>query len=112
LTPIKGGLTTKRILAVVAIIGLFSSIAFASPIKTYQVTGPVLEVTSDMVAVQKGSDHWEIALGPDTNVTGDLKVGSKVTIEYRMTATKVDVKEQAKAKETPKTKTTTTTTTQ
>ena len=103
----------KRILAVVAIIGLFSSVAFAGPIKTYQVTGPVLEVTSDMVAVKKkGTDRWEIALGPDTKVAGDLKVGSKVTIEYRMTATKVDVKEPAKAKETPKTKTTTTTTTQ
>ena len=88
----------KRILAVVAIIGLFSSVAFAAPIKTYQVTGPVLEVTSDMVAVQKGKDRWEIALGPDTKVTGDLKVGSKVTIEYRMTATKVDVKEQARPK--------------
>ena len=82
-----------------------------SAAKSYQVTGPVLEVTNDMVAVQKGSDRWEIALGPDTKVTGDLKVGSKVTIEYRMTATKVDVKEPAKAKETPKTKTTTTTTT-
>jgi hypothetical protein len=86
----------KRILAVLAIIGLFSSVAFAGAIKTYQVTGPVLEVTSDMVAVQKGSDRWEIALGPDAKVTGDLKVGSKVTVEYRMAATKVDVKEQAK----------------
>jgi hypothetical protein len=102
----------KRILAVVAIIGLFSSAAFAGPIKTYQVTGPVLEVTSDMVAVKKGTERREIALGPDTKVAGDLKVGSKVTIEYRMTATKVDVKEPAKAKEAPKTKTTTTTTTQ
>jgi hypothetical protein len=43
----------KRILAVVAIIGVFSSVAFAGPIKTYQVTGPVLEITSDMVAVRK-----------------------------------------------------------
>ena len=94
----------KRILTVVAIIGLFSSVAFAAPIKTYQVTGPVLEVTSDMVAVKKGKDRWEIALSPDTKVTGDLKVGSKVTIEYRMTATKVDVKESAKAKETKKKK--------
>jgi hypothetical protein len=102
----------KRILAVVAIIGLFSSIAFAGPIKTYQVTGQVLELTSDMVALQKGSDRWEISLGPDTKVTGELKVGSKVTVEYHMAATKVDVKEQTKAKGTPKTKTTTTTTTQ
>ncbi len=94
----------KRILALAVIIGLFSSIAFAGAVKTYQVTGPVLEVTSDMVVVQKGSERWEIALGPDTKVTGDLKVGSKVTIEYRMTATKVDIKEQAKAKETKKKK--------
>ncbi len=94
----------KRILAVVAIIGLFSSVAFAGTVKTYQVTGPVLEVTGDMVVVQKGSDRWEIALGPGAKVTGELKVGSKVTVEYRMEATKVDVKEQAKAEETKKKK--------
>jgi len=92
----------KRIWAVLAIIGLFSSVAFAGAVKTYQVTGPVLEVNKDMVAVEKGKDRWEIALAPDTKVTGDLKVGSKVTIEYRMTATKVEVKDQAKAKGTKK----------
>ena len=92
----------KRILAVIAIIGLFPAVAFAGAVNTYQVTGPVLEVSKDMVTVQKGKERWEIAVAPDTKVTGDLKVGSKVTIEYRMTATKVDVKEQAKAKETKK----------
>jgi hypothetical protein len=67
--------------------------------KTYQVTGPVLEVSGDMIAVQKGKDRWEIARDSSTKVTGDLKVGSKVTIEYRMTATAVDVKaEKAPAK--------------
>lgn len=60
--------------------------------KTYQVTGPVLEVSDTMIAVQKGKDRWEIARDSSTKVTGDLKVGSKVTIEYRMTATAVDVK--------------------
>jgi hypothetical protein len=60
--------------------------------KTYQVTGPVLEVSGDMIAVQKGKDRWEIARDSSTKVTGDLKVGSKVTIEYRMTATAVEVK--------------------
>jgi hypothetical protein len=92
----------KRILAVIVIIGLYSAVAFAATANTYQVTGPVLEVSKDTVTVQKGKDRWEIALGPDTKVTGDLKVGSKVTIEYRMTATKVDVKGQSKAKETGK----------
>ena len=60
--------------------------------KTYQVTGPVLEVSGEMIAVQKGKDRWEIARDSSTKVTGDLKVGSKVTIEYRMTATAVEVK--------------------
>ena len=58
----------------------------------YQVTGPVLEVTDTMIAVQKGKDRWEVARDAGTKVTGDLKVGSKVTIKYRMVATTVDVK--------------------
>src|SRR5438105_15335710 len=70
---------------------LLSSAALAA-VKTYQVTGPVLEVNDTMIAVQKGKDRWEIARDASTKVTGDLKVGAKVTIEYRMTATSVDVK--------------------
>ena len=64
-------------------------------------TGPVLELKDDVIVVQKGKDKWEIARGKDTKVTGDLKVGSKVTIEYRMTAATIEVKD-AKAKETKK----------
>lgn len=60
--------------------------------KTYQVTGPILELTDKMIVVQKGEDRWELTRDADTKVTGDLKVGSKVTISYRMTATSVEVK--------------------
>jgi hypothetical protein len=66
--------------------------AFAAPPKTYQVTGPVLEVTADTITVQKGNDKWEIARTADTKVTGELKKGEKVTIEYRMTAATIEVK--------------------
>jgi FKBP-type peptidyl-prolyl cis-trans isomerase (trigger factor) len=66
--------------------------------KTYQVTGPVLEVTDESVTVQKGKEKWEIARTPDTKVAGELKKGDKVTVEYRMTATSVEVKSGAKAK--------------
>jgi len=69
-----------------------SSTAFAAGGKTYQVTGPVLEVTDTMIAVQKGKDRWEINRDANTKVTGDLKVGEKVTITYTMTATDVEVK--------------------
>lgn len=65
---------------------------------TYQVTGPVLEVSDDMIAVQKGKDRWEIARDAGTKVTGDLKKGAKVTIEYRMTATAVEVKPETASK--------------
>jgi len=61
-------------------------------LKTYQVTGPVLEVTNDMIVVQKGKERWEVARDSSTKVNGDLKVGANVTIQYRMTAATVDVK--------------------
>jgi hypothetical protein len=69
-----------------------SSAGFAAGAKTYQVTGPVLEVTDTMVAVQKGKDRWEINRDTNTKVTGDLKVGEKVTVTYTMAATDVEVK--------------------
>jgi hypothetical protein len=68
-----------------------SSVALGAG-KTYQVTGPLLEVNDSMIAVQKGKDRWEIARDASTKVTGDLKVGAKVTITYTMTATEVEVK--------------------
>jgi cytochrome c1 len=87
----------KRLLLLTAVFMLVSSLAFGATVKTYQVTGPVLQITDDMIAVQKGKDRWELARTPDTKVTGDLKVGAKVTIEYKMEATKVEVKEAGKA---------------
>ena len=74
-----------------------ASVALSSPVlaageKTYQVTGPVLEVTDSMIAVQKGKDRWEIKRDASTKVTGDLKVGERVKITYTMTATDVEVK--------------------
>jgi len=69
--------------------------AFAA--KTYQVTGPVLDVTDTLIVVQKGKDKWEIARDANTKVSGDLQKGAKVTIEYTMSATSVEVK-GAKAK--------------
>jgi hypothetical protein len=80
-----------RTLALAAVVSLLPAFALAAS-KTYQVTGPVLEVTDTMIVVQKGQDRWELARDASTKVTGELKVGAKVTIEYRMTATTVEVK--------------------
>jgi hypothetical protein len=88
----------KRFLIVVVALLFVASSAFAA-INTYQVTGPVLELTKDKVVVQKGKDKWEIALDAATKVPADLKVGSKVTIQYQMKATSIEVKaEKAKGK--------------
>jgi hypothetical protein len=83
---------------------LFVAASYAATAKTYQVTGPVLDVSDTMITVQKGKDHWEIARDPSTKVTGDLKVGARVTIEYRMTATAVEVKESKSTSKKAKTK--------
>jgi hypothetical protein len=45
------------------------------------------------ITVQKGDEKWEIARNGKTKITGDLKVGAKVTIYYRMIAAEVEVKE-------------------
>ena len=92
----------KNFLIVVGAIILFSSLVFAAGPKTYQVTGPVLEMKDDSITVQKGKEKWEIAKDASTKVTGDLKVGSKVTIEYTMKAATVEVKgrgEESRAQE-------------
>ena len=95
----------KRILSFFAAAFLLTTVAIAAGPKDYQVTGPVLDVSDDVITVQKGSEKWEIGRNKDTKINGDLKKGSKVTIQYKMTATSVDVKEAGKAKGDTKTKT-------
>jgi hypothetical protein len=90
----------RRTVAALAVAALIAAVAplHAAPPRTYQVTGPVLELTADTITVQKGSERWEIARDAATKVTGDLKVGAKVTIEYRMTAATITVKPAAAPK--------------
>ncbi len=93
----------KRLILMLFVLVLFVSFAFAAT-TTYQVTGPVLAVSDSSITVQKGKEKWEIARDKDTKVTGDLKVGSKVTVRYMMKATSVEVKGEEKKKEEKKKK--------
>ena len=77
--------------AVRSLVAVFA-IAVAGTAWGYQVTGPVLEVTDTKIVVQKGKEKWELARTPDTKVSGDLKVGAQVTVEYSMSAKSVEVK--------------------
>jgi len=92
----------KSFLMIVGAVLICSSLVFAAGPKTYQGTGPVLEVKDDSITVQKGKEKWEIAKDAATKVTGDLKVGSKVTIEYTMKAATVEVKDAGKKAESKK----------
>jgi hypothetical protein len=85
----------KRVMVLLLAVSLCSGLAWAAAPKTYQVTGPILELTDDMIVVQKGQEKWQIARDGSTKVTGELKVGAKVTIEYRMTAASIEVKPAA-----------------
>ncbi len=77
---------------VAAGIFVFSGAAQAGSPKSYQVTGPVLEMTDSMIVVQKGKERWEIARNGETKTKGEVQVGSKVTVMYTMTATEVEAK--------------------
>ena len=63
----------------------------AEATKTYQVTGPVLEVTDTTITVQKGKEKWQLARDKETKAS-DVKVGDKVTIEYTMSAKSIESK--------------------
>ncbi len=73
-----------------------ATFASAADTKSYQVTGPVTEVTPTTITVQKGQEKWQINRDASTKTSGDIKVGTKVTVYYTMTATEIEVKGSAK----------------
>jgi hypothetical protein len=76
---------------------MLAGTALAGDVKSYQVTGPVLDVTADTITVQKGSDPWQIAKSPATKGGADVKKGDKVTVYYTMTASEIEAKGAAAA---------------
>lgn len=81
----------KRALGWIVLCLFAASLAAALP-KTYQVTGIVTALTGEIITIKKGDELWEIARDKDTKVKGELKIGGKVTIFYRMTAMRIEVK--------------------
>jgi len=76
-----------------------TSVALAGPAKTYQVTGPVLEMNDTTIVIEKEkgkNERWEIARDASTKASGEVKVGDKVTITYTMKATEIETKAPAK----------------
>jgi hypothetical protein len=59
--------------------------------KTYQFTGDVTEVGKDAFQVKKGNEVWEFQIEAATK-GAPVKVGDKVTVKYRMSATEIEKK--------------------
>jgi len=83
-------------MAICIVILLVSSLAWAGS-KTYQATGPVVDVRDDAIVIDKGKEgKWEIARDTNTKVNGTLQKDTKVTVYYRMHATEIEAKEADK----------------
>ncbi len=82
----------KRFAATLAVLALAAAPALAAD-KSYQVTGPIVSVTETVIVVDKSGEKFEIARTGNTKLTGELKVGTKVTVKYTMTATSIEAKD-------------------
>ena len=83
---------SRSSLALVACALLAVSLPAWADDHNYQVTGPVLSMTPTSITVKKGSAPWTVSRDANTQVTGTLAVGSKVTIKYHMVADTVAAK--------------------
>jgi len=84
---------TKVIRSMLTVIAVLA----AAPALAYQVTGEVKDLsdTSITVVQEKGKnkgEKFEMARDAGTKVSGELKKGGKVTVEYTLTAKSIEAK--------------------
>ena len=77
----------------------------AETAKSYQVTGPIVALTDNVITVQKEDEKWEITRSPATKSDAKLAVGDRVTVYYTMSADRIETKAAA-GKSTDKSKST------
>ena len=84
-----------KIFALIAVVSVgLSGAAFGAGVSDYQVTGPITEVDSSKIVLEKGAkkERFEIARDSNTKADTEPKVGDKVTVHYTMTATTIEAK--------------------
>jgi hypothetical protein len=83
----------KSIVTIAGMIAL-SITAFAMKSQTFQVSGPVVDLSATTVTLEKAKgERWVIARDAITRVLGgELKVGNQVTVSYVMAADNIVVK--------------------
>jgi hypothetical protein len=89
-----GGMVMKKVLAGILILGLALVFIVAAGPKSYQVTGTVKALTDTTISVEKSNGEvWEVGRDASLKVTGgQLAVGAKVTVFYKMVAVSAEVK--------------------
>jgi hypothetical protein len=94
-----------RVILAVAVLVVFSAPAYAVDLKTdsFQVTGTVSAVDDSSITVMKGKERFHITKDAATKVTGDAKVGAKVTVHYKMYAVDIEGKSDSKPAKSSKT---------
>ncbi|HJW08389.1 MAG TPA: hypothetical protein VJ483_02075 [Holophagaceae bacterium] len=79
---------------------------FAGGGKTYQVTGPIMDIQGDVITVQnQKKELWQLTVPAGTKGFEGLKKGDKVTLMYTMSVTSIEVKgakKEEKKAEAPK----------
>jgi uncharacterized cupredoxin-like copper-binding protein len=92
--------TLRLLLPALALSAALSAPVLAHDLKVddFQVTGTVSEMNDTSITVMKGKERFQIARDKDTKMTGDAKVGGKVTVHYKMYAISVESKDAAAKK--------------
>ncbi len=83
----------RTIFTAIVLCSLIAPASLFAKAKTYQVTGEITKLSDTMIVlVNKDKENFEIDRDSDTKIDGDIKVGSKVTVYYTMTAAKIEKK--------------------
>jgi hypothetical protein len=94
----KSGKIFHLTLLCVATLCVFNPIKAVDDVRTYQVTGSVFEVTPTWIIITNGEQVWQITRTKDTDISGEIKTGAKVTVAYRMVAASIQVQAPPKNK--------------
>lgn len=88
----------KKVILLISVIFLMTAVAYAAQDGIRKATGELVKITAESIVIKKGKGEMVITRNASTNVAGNLKVGEKVTVEYKMIATSVAVKDTKTSK--------------
>jgi hypothetical protein len=86
----------KKVIFLVFAFMIIAVTASAAGSKTYMLSGTVTDVKGDVFTVQKDNAKYEMTRDAAAKVNGEIKVGSKVSVAYKMTATTIVVTAESK----------------